>query len=114
MRIDLLGQLTDYLIHMLHTSLNLDQVLFLALHGSCKFFMGSLKSFYLLLYRRQRNRLEDVTIRLHCGNRGLRFGQRIGNSTQRPLRTRTRMPSFLALMFCFRSICILLLHTVAS
>ncbi|KAF8487641.1 hypothetical protein JB92DRAFT_3021620 [Gautieria morchelliformis] len=77
MRVDLLGQLTDYLIHMLHTSLNLDQVLFLALHGSCKFFMGSLKSFYLLLYRRQRNRLEDVTIRLHCGNRGLRFGQRI-------------------------------------
>ncbi|KAF8510443.1 hypothetical protein JB92DRAFT_2940099 [Gautieria morchelliformis] len=77
MRVDLLGQLTDYLIHMLHRSLSLDQVLFLALHGSCKFFMGSLKSFYLLLYRRQRNRLEDVTIRLHCGNRGLRFGQRI-------------------------------------
>ncbi|KAF8532250.1 hypothetical protein JB92DRAFT_2843576, partial [Gautieria morchelliformis] len=111
MRVDLLGHLTDYLIHMLHTSLDLGWVLFLALHGSGKFFMGRLKSFYLLLYvllnvyglfdvilkRWQRNRLEDVTIRLHCGNSSLQFGQRIDNSTQRPLRTRTRMPSFSAL-----------------
>ncbi|KAF8522384.1 hypothetical protein JB92DRAFT_3094292 [Gautieria morchelliformis] len=67
-------------------AITIGTVLFLALHGSGKFFMGRLKSFYLLLYvlpnvyglfdvilKRQRNRLEDVTIRLHCGNCSLQF-----------------------------------------
>ncbi|KAF8498024.1 hypothetical protein JB92DRAFT_2985226 [Gautieria morchelliformis] len=120
MRVDLLGQLTDYLIHILHTSLDLT---------SGKFFMGHLKSFYLLLYvlpnvygffdailkRRQQNQLEDVTIRLHCGSRSLQFGQRIDNSTQRPLCTRTRMPSFQLSRFVLDP-CVYyyILHTVAS